>query len=49
MGSIKSKKKAKAARITGAKGRRPPKLHTLKKPCTFLGCKVTNNHEHISN
>jgi hypothetical protein len=26
----------------------PPKLHTLKKPCTFPGCKVTNGHEHSS-
>jgi hypothetical protein len=24
-----------------------PKLHTLKKPCQFPGCKVTNGHEHM--
>jgi hypothetical protein len=32
MGETKSDKKAKAARINGAKGGRPPKLHTLKVP-----------------
>jgi hypothetical protein len=25
-----------------------PKIHTLKQPCTFPGCKVTNGHEHIT-
>lgn len=24
-----------------------PKIHTLKVPCTFPGCKVTVGHEHI--
>jgi uncharacterized phage protein (TIGR01671 family) len=48
LGSIKSERKAKAARINGAKGGRPPKLHTAKKPCTFPGCKVTNRHEHMT-
>jgi hypothetical protein len=24
-----------------------PKIHTLKKPCPFPGCKITNGHEHI--
>jgi hypothetical protein len=24
-----------------------PEIHTLKVPCTFPGCKVTNGHEHI--
>jgi hypothetical protein len=47
LGSIKSEKKAKAARINGAKGGRPPKLHTLKKACPFPGCKITVNHEHV--
>jgi hypothetical protein len=47
LGSIKSAKKAKAARINGAKGGRPPKIHTLKKPCPFPGCKITNGHEHV--
>jgi hypothetical protein len=48
LGSRKSAKKAKAARIKGVKGGRPPKIHTLKKPCTFPGCKVTNGHEHMT-
>jgi hypothetical protein len=47
LGSIKSKKKAKAVRINGAKGERPPKIYTLKKPCTFPNCKITNGHQHI--
>jgi hypothetical protein len=25
----------------------PSKIHTLKKPCPFPGCKITNGHEHI--
>jgi hypothetical protein len=25
----------------------PKKIHTLKKPCPFPGCKITNGHEHI--
>ena len=25
----------------------PPKIHTLKKPCTFPSCKITNGHEHL--
>jgi hypothetical protein len=24
----------------------PSKIHTLKKPCPFLGCKITNGDEH---
>jgi hypothetical protein len=24
----------------------PQKIHTLKKPCPFPGCKITNGHEH---
>ncbi len=27
----------------------PQKIHTLKEPRTFPGCKVTVNHEHITN
>jgi hypothetical protein len=49
LGKIKTEKKANAARINGAKGGRPPKIHTLKKPCTFPNCKITNGHEHIAN
>jgi len=26
----------------------PKKIHTLKKPCTFPGCKITNVHKHIN-
>lgn len=25
----------------------PQKIHTLKKPCTFPACKITNGHQHI--
>jgi hypothetical protein len=49
LGKIKSEKKAEAARINGAKGGRPPKIHTLKVPCPVQGCKITNSHEHITN
>lgn len=28
------------------KPRWPSKIHTLKKPCPFLGCKITNGDEH---
>jgi hypothetical protein len=48
LGKIKTEKKANAARINGAKGGRPPKIHTLKVPCPFPGCTITNGHEHIS-
>jgi hypothetical protein len=47
LGSIKTERKAKAARINGAKGGRPPKIHALKKPCPVQGCKITNGHEHV--
>jgi hypothetical protein len=46
-GKSKSKKKIAAVQENGRKGGRPPKLHTLKKPCTFPNCKVTNGHHHI--
>jgi hypothetical protein len=52
LGSIKSEKKAKAARINGKLGGRPrtkgwpDKLHTQKKPCPLPDCRVTVNHEH---
>jgi hypothetical protein len=49
LGKIKSEKKAEAARINGRKGGRPPKIHTLKVPCPFQGCAITNGHEHIDN
>jgi len=49
--------KAKNAKLTAEErkavmekvraSRWPPKLHTLKKPCTFPNCKVTVNHEHL--
>jgi hypothetical protein len=26
----------------------PPKINTLKGPCTFPNCKITNGHEHIN-
>jgi hypothetical protein len=54
LGRMKSEKKAEAARENGKLGGRPtnyappPKIHTLKTPCTFPGCKVTNGHEHIN-
>jgi hypothetical protein len=47
LGKIKSGKKARAARINGAKAGRPPKIHTFKVPCPFPGCRITNGHEHI--
>ena len=47
LSSIKPERKAKAARINGAKRGRPPKRHTLSAPCTFPGYKVTNGHEHL--
>jgi hypothetical protein len=39
-------RKAMMAEVRKSKGVYP-KLHTLKKPCTFPGCKVTVNHKHI--
>jgi len=48
LGSTKSEKKARAARINGAKGGRPPKIHTLKVPCAKDGCKITSGHEHTA-
>lgn len=47
LGSIKSEKKAKAARENGAKGGRPLKIHTLKVACKLPNCTITNGHEHI--
>jgi len=49
--------KARAAKLSperrkeiatkAANARYPQKIHTLKVPCTFPGCKITNGHEHI--
>lgn len=52
-GKSTSPKKQAASRANGLKGGAPsnyappPKIHTLKKPCTFPGCRVTNGHQHI--
>ena len=40
LGSIKTERKAKAARINGAKGGRPPKIHTLKAPARSKDAKL---------
>ena len=45
LGSIRTEKKAKAARINGAKGGRPPKRHTYE--CKVEHCKVRVAHKHI--
>jgi hypothetical protein len=45
-GKSKSPKKQAASRANGLKNY-PQKIHTLKTPCTFPGCKITNGHEHI--
>lgn len=39
-------RKAMMAEVRKGKGVHP-KLHTLKVPCTFPGCTVSVNHEHI--
>jgi hypothetical protein len=47
-GQSTSDKKRAAAQENRREGGRPPKIHTLKVPCPFPNCKVTNGHEHIS-
>lgn len=44
-----AKARAKLAEVRAAKSNfiPPPKINTLKKPCTFPNCKATNGHEHI--
>jgi len=45
-----AKARAKLAEVRAAKSNYAmlPKIHTLKKPCAFPGCKITNGHEHIN-
>jgi hypothetical protein len=44
-----AKARAKLAELRAANSNYtpPPKIHTLKVPCTFPGCRVTVNHEHV--
>jgi hypothetical protein len=43
-----AKARERLAEVRKGKGVHP-KIHTLKAPCTFPGCKVTVGHEHIKN
>jgi general stress protein YciG len=47
--NLSPKRRSEIARMGGLARAKsvPPKIHILKVPCTFPGCKITVGHEHV--